>query len=108
MNDEIKNSLQKILIVEDDEISRRVMYLLLKNYFQIDLARNGKEAIDLFSQNNYQLILMDINLGIGKNGIEVMKEIRKSDEGKASYVIAITAYSDFGDKEAFLSSGFEM
>ena len=83
------------------------MYLLLKNYFQIDLARNGKEAIDLFSQNNYQLILMDINLGIGKNGIEVMKEIRKSDEGKAIYVIAITAYSNFGDKEAFLSSGFD-
>jgi CheY-like chemotaxis protein len=107
MNDEIKNPSQKILIVEDDEISRRVMYLLLKNYFQIDLVKNGKEAIDLFLQNNYQLILMDINLGIGKNGIDVMQEIRKSEEGKAIYIIAITAYSNFGDREAFLSSGFD-
>jgi len=107
MTDRIKKPSQKILIVEDDEISRKVMYLQLKNYLQIDLAKDGKEAIDLFLQNDYQLILMDINLGIGKNGIEVMKEIRNSEKGQAIYVIAITAYSNFGDREAFLSSGFD-
>jgi CheY-like chemotaxis protein len=83
------------------------MYLQLKNYFQIDLAKNGNEAIDLFLQNDYQLILMDINLGIGKNGIEVMKEIRNSEKDKTIPVIAITAYASFGDKESFLSTGFD-
>ena len=107
MADRIKKHNSKILIVEDDEIGRNVMYLLLKNHFQIDLAKDGKEAIDLFLQNDYQLILMDINFGIGKNGIEVMKEIRNSEKGKAIYVIAITAYSNFGDRESFLSTGFD-
>lgn len=107
MTDIIKKHHPKILIVEDDDIGRDVMYLLLKNYFQIDLAKDGKEAIDLFLQNDYRLILMDINLGIGQNGIEVMKEIRNSEKGKTIYVIAITAYASFGDKQAFLSTGFD-
>ena len=106
MTDRIKKHNSKILVVEDDEIGRNVMYRLLKNHFQIDLAKDGKEAIDLFLQNDYQ-VKWYINLGNGKNGIEVMKEIRNSEKGKTIYVIAITAYSNFGDRESFLSTGFD-
>ena len=98
---------KKILIVEDDEISRKATSYHLRKYFQVDIAMNGNEAIDLFSKNDYHLILMDINLGIGKNGIEVMKEIRKTDKGNTIPVIAITAYANFGDRESFLSAGFD-
>lgn len=87
--------LKKILIVEDDQISRDIMDRQLRKYFQIDLAKDGKEAIQLFSQNVYHLILTDINLGIGKKGIEVMKEIRNTEIGKTIPVIAITAYAKF-------------
>jgi len=107
MTDRSKELRKKILIVEDDDISKKAMSLHLKNYYQIDSAKDGKEAIELFLQNDYQLILMDINLGIGKNGIEVMKEIRKTDKGKTIPVIAITAYANFGDRESFLSAGFD-
>jgi len=107
MSDKLKDFRKKILIVEDDDISRKAMTMHLKNYYLIDIAKNGEEAINLFSQNDYQLILMDINLGIGKNGIEVMKEIRKTDKGKTIPVIAITAYANFGDRESFLSNGFD-
>lgn len=99
--------LKKILIVEDDEANRKIMELQLRNYYQLDLAKDGKEAIELFLQNDYNLILMDINLGIGKNGIDVMKEIRSSEKGKMISVIAITAFASFGQKEEFLSSGFD-
>ena len=99
--------LKKILIVEDDQISRDVMERQLRKYFHIDLAKDGKEAIELFSQNVYHLIITDINLGIGKNGIEVMKEIRNTEIGKTIPVIAITAYANFGDRESFLSAGFD-
>ncbi len=98
---------KRILIIEDDPISREVMNRQLRKYFQIDLAEDGKEAIELFSQNDYHLIITDINLGIGKNGIEVMKEIRNTDKGKTIPVIAITAYANFGDRESFLSAGFD-
>ncbi len=102
-----KKPAKRILIVEDDQISREVMDRQLRKYFQIDLAKDGKEAIELFSQNDYHLIITDINLGIGKNGIEVMKEIRNTEIGKTIPVIAITAYANFGDRESFLSAGFD-
>ena len=107
MMDKINTSKKKILIIEDDEINRKVMEFQLKNNFQIDLAKNGKEGLDLFTQGDYSLILMDINLGIGENGIEVMKEIRKTDKGKNIPVIAITAYANFGNREGFLEAGFD-
>ena len=107
MMDTSNKSQKKILIVEDDEINRKVMEFQLKNYFIIDLAKNGKEGIELFMKGEYDLILMDINLGIGANGIEVMNEIRKTDKGTNTPVIAITAYANFGNREAFLAAGFD-
>jgi CheY-like chemotaxis protein len=107
MTDKSNELRKKILIVEDDDISRKAMSMHLRNYYQTDTAKNGEEAINLFSRNDYQLVLMDINLGIGKNGIEVMKEIRKTDKGATIPVIAITAYANFGDRESFLSAGFD-
>ena len=98
---------KRILIVEDDEVNRNLMAHQLNKYFQIDLAKDGSEAMEFFLQNEYHLIITDINLGIGKNGIEVMKEIRKTDKGETIPVIAITAYANFGDRESFLSAGFD-
>ncbi|HKB86078.1 MAG TPA: response regulator [Ignavibacteriaceae bacterium] len=106
MDDE-KTSFKKILIVEDDALTRDIMKRQLDKFYRIDFAVDGKEALDLFEQNNYALILMDINLGIGKNGIEVMKEIRKSEKGTNTAVVAITAYGNFGDKESFIDAGFD-
>jgi CheY-like chemotaxis protein len=98
---------KKILIIEDDEINRKVMEFQLKNNFLVDLAKNGKEGLDLFTKGDYDLILMDINLGLGENGIEVMEEIRKFDKGKSTPVIAITAYANFGNRDGFLEAGFD-
>ena len=56
---------------------------------EVQLAKNGKEALEIIENTNFDLIITDINLGIGKNGIEVMKEIRNTDKGKTIPVIAI-------------------
>ena len=104
---DIKNKSSRIiLIVEDDVVNRKVMDLQLRNYFQVVLAKDGEEAIKLFMQNDFQLILMDINLGAGINGIETMKKIREFDKGKTIPIIAITAYASYGDRGTFLSKGF--
>lgn len=107
MANEGNKSLKKILIVEDDDVNRKVMDLQLKKYYQVDLAQDGEGAMELFLQNGYSLVLMDINLGTGSNGIEVMKQIRDTDKGKTMPIIAITAYANFGDKSVFLSAGFD-
>jgi CheY-like chemotaxis protein len=107
MFDQTEPSRIKLLVVEDEEFSRNVMSRQLKNFFYADFAVNGNHALELFTKNSYDVILMDINLGVGKNGIKIMQEIRETEKGQNIPVIAITAYANFGDKESFLNAGFD-
>lgn len=63
MDEIVDNSGKRILLVEDDELSRKVMSFQLKKFFKLDAADNGTHALELFKKFEYDLILMDINLG---------------------------------------------
>lgn len=57
--------------------------------------------------NYYSLFLLDINLGRGMNGIDVLVEIRKMPKYADTPIIASTAYTMKGDKERLLKAGFD-
>lgn len=97
---------KKILIVEDDVVSRDVIALFLKNLYKISFAEDGIKAIESAEKENFDLILMDINLGSGITGIEVMERIRKINGYQNIPIIAATAFAMLGDREKFLSIGF--
>lgn len=97
---------KKILIVEDDMTSRDVIALFLKNLYKITFAEDGIKAIGLAEDQHFDLILMDINLGSGITGIEVMERIRKIVGYENTPMIAATAFAMLGDREKFLSIGF--
>jgi len=96
---------KSILIVEDDEICKKFTMSCLKEFYELDSARNGLQAIELASQKNYDAILMDINLGKGINGIETTCEIRKFNDYKSTPVIAVTAYVGENEKNNFFKNG---
>lgn len=98
---------KKILVVEDDEISRDVLILFLKNHFEIDEARNGQTALEKADGNQYDLILMDVNLGRGMTGLDITKNLKKRPNYANVPIIAITAFAMKGDKEEFLQAGFD-
>jgi len=104
---ENKTEKQKILIVEDDETSRDIIFLFLKNYFDLSFAENGEQAVELVKTNTYKCILMDINLGSGITGIETKDAIRKIEGYSSIPIIAATAFAMLGDKEKFIESGFD-
>ncbi len=80
---------KKILIVEDNRINQIVTRKILEQKDIIcSIAENGEEAIEKIKQNDYDLVLMDINMPV-KNGIEASKEIRKFN--KTIPIIALTA-----------------
>ena len=98
---------KKILVVEDDEISRDVLILFLKNHFEIDEARNGQTALEKADNNQYDLILMDVNLGGGMTGLDITKNLKQRPNYTNVPIIAITAFAMKGDKEEFLQAGFD-
>ncbi len=79
----------KILLAEDNEINQEIVSGLLENSsIELDIAKNGKEAVEKFKKNRYTLILMDIQMPI-MDGYEATKIIREID--KNIPIIAITA-----------------
>ncbi|TAL67833.1 MAG: PAS domain-containing sensor histidine kinase [Bacteroidetes bacterium] len=94
-----------ILSVEDDFGSRNLVKRILRDIFNVDLATNGPDALDLITQKHYDAILMDINLGRGMSGLDVAQEIKKLPEYNKTPIIALTAYAMAGDKERFLANG---
>ena len=100
------NVKKMILLVEDDETSQLLTGMYLRVKYEFDVASNGTDAIIKAGEKDFDLILMDINLGAGMNGTETTAEIRKITRYKEIPIIAVTAYAMKGDKEKFLASGF--
>ena len=81
----------KILLVEDNEINIMVAMDVLESLgVQVDLAKNGLEAISNVTNNNYDLVLMDIQMP-EMDGMEATKEIRKIRSSKDLPIVALTA-----------------
>jgi CheY-like chemotaxis protein len=96
-----------VLLVEDNLINQKIVVLSLKHLISnIDIANNGKEAMDKFGSIKYDLILMDIQMPI-MDGITATKKIREIEASTSTHtpIIAITANALSGDKEICLAAG---
>src|SRR5687767_13870163 len=82
-----------VLICDDEEIMRDVLETILSGAgYKVELAKTGEEAIAVYSQRPFDLVLMDVSMpGIG--GITALEEIVKLD-GEA-VVLMVTAYATF-------------
>lgn len=97
----------KILLVEDNMINAEIVNRALRNQYLIDTAKTGSEAVKLVRKRNYELVLMDIHLGMGMNGIDVKEEIRRLPEYETVPIIAITGYVGEHEREILLTGGFD-
>lgn len=92
-NREEKMTGEKILIVEDDQTTATVLQLYLSNlgYEVVNTATNGRESIDMARSHQPDLVLMDIYLGKGLNGIDAAEIISRHFHIP---VIFVTSYAD--------------
>jgi len=98
-----------VLLVEDNLINQKIVILSLKKLVKnIEIASNGKEALDKFGTSKYDIILMDIQMPI-MNGIVATKKIREIEASTNSHtpIIAITANALLGDKEECIEAGMD-
>lgn len=91
-----------ILIVEDDPSISRILELEFKHEsYQVLVAKNGKEAMSLFHENSFSVILLDLMLP-EMSGFEVCRRIRKESN---TPIIMVTARRDVTDKVIGLDAG---
>ncbi|MFA7421900.1 MAG: ATP-binding protein [Melioribacteraceae bacterium] len=106
---QLKNNnlfIPSILIVEDNEINSMLTKTFLRNKYTVDVTDNAAHALELIEKNDYTVILLDINLGSGMNGVDLLNEIRNNYHYTDTPIIAMTGYAFNADKEDFLSNGF--
>lgn len=91
-----------ILIVEDEEkLARFIELELLHEGYKVDKIGNGRDALDMALEKDYDLILLDIMLP-GLNGLEVLRRLSKE---KSTPVILLTARDAVMDKVSGLDAG---
>ena len=97
-----------ILLAEDNELNQKsISYFLREMGHKVEIAENGKEALEKLRQKRYELILMDIQMPV-MNGLEATRKIRASDTSHFNSqipIIALTAYAMKEDVHHILSSG---
>jgi CheY-like chemotaxis protein len=98
----------RILLAEDDRSNAyAVRALLEKCGHAVTVTGNGSEALRSLEKNDFDLILMDVQMPV-MNGMETTRSIRASTHlgrKKDIPIIALTAYAMSGDRERFLDSG---
>lgn len=83
---------KKVLIAEDSSVIQNLTRKILQSQnFEIYSAKNGKQVIDMIKKNDYNIILMDINMPV-MDGMECTRQIRSmEDKSKANIpIVAIT------------------
>ncbi|MBU1042181.1 MAG: PAS domain-containing protein [Proteobacteria bacterium] len=98
----------RILLVEDEEISRLSARLTLERVgHQVGTATNGAEALTALQNDAYDCVLMDVQMEV-MDGVEATRRIRNGRAGSLNAqvpIIAMTAYAMTGDRENFLAAG---
>ncbi len=95
----------KVLLVEDNKMDRDMLSRrLIKRGYEVVMAVDGQEGVDMAGTVSPDIILLDMNLPV-VDGWEAAKILKKEDSTKGIPVIALTAHAMAGDKEKALETG---
>lgn len=99
----------KVLLAEDEPINASITKAFLEQAgVLVDVVSDGNEAVQAVVENDYQAILMDVQMPV-MDGIEATVKIRRSERSKRSRspIIALTAHAMQGDRERCLQAGMD-
>ena len=99
---------KKILIVEDDPKSMKVMLMVLRPHgYTLLEATDGEEALEIAVRDKPDLILMDMQLP-KMSGLEVTRRLRQMPAFNHTLIIAVTASAMKGDEEKMIEAGCDV
>ncbi len=100
----------EVLVVEDNKINQKVAKGILEKFgLTVEIAENGKEALDAMSSRNYDLIFMDCQMP-EMDGYEATRNIRSTESGVLDHkvpVIAMTAHAMEQERDSCIAAGMD-
>ena len=99
-------SMKRIAVVEDNPDNRLLVQAILEDRYEILEYETGGEALAGFQERRPDLVLLDISLP-GMDGTEVLATLRADATLGHLPVVALTAHAMAGDREKYLSAGFD-
>jgi CheY-like chemotaxis protein len=95
----------KILLVEDNEMNRDMLSRRLRrNGYEVVIAIDGQQGVDMAAAESPDLILMDMSLPV-IDGWEAARRVRENEATRRIPVIALTAHAMAGDREKAIEAG---
>ncbi|MCS5660250.1 MAG: response regulator [Candidatus Poribacteria bacterium] len=97
--------MQKILVVEDNEMNRDMVGRRLERRgYEVVVAVDGQEGVDMAHSENPDLILMDLSLPV-LNGWEATRQLKQDTKTNGIPIIALTAHAMASDRESAIEAG---
>ena len=101
------DQLPQILIIEDNRDTQTLLRYLLGTEYDIKIVGEFNEAVELAGGASFDLLLIDINLGEERTGVDLLNILRETDPYRDVPMVAITAYAMPGDFQRFINIGFD-
>ena len=96
----------RILAVEDNPDTQLLLRYLLRPHYELEIVPHVDDALHAARSGQFDLLILDINLGEERTGIDLLLELRQMDEYQSTPALALTAYAMPGDRERFEETGF--
>ncbi len=97
----------RLLVVEDNDVTRRLLRRMLEDAYQVDMAEEAGEAIQQAEEEAYDVFILDVNLKDRRTGVEVLQAVRRMEGYGSTPAVACTAYALDDHREHFLRAGFD-
>lgn len=95
----------KVLVVDDDEMNRDMLSRRLKRKgFDVSIAVNGKEAVDMTRTDKPDIVLMDLSMPV-MDGYEATGILKADDATKSIPIVGLSAHAMVGDREKAIDAG---
>lgn len=96
----------RIALIEDNPDNRLLVEAMLEEHYEVAQFPDGPSALKALPTTDAALVLLDISLP-GMDGIEVLRRLRADERLAGLPVVALTAHAMRGDRERFLTEGFD-
>lgn len=98
---------QKILILEDDDSTQKIYSAIFSksNEFDFVICKNDSEFYKALDEHHFDLFVIDLELGPGKDGIEIIRDLRLMEKYNTAPIVVVTAHALMKDEYEAKSAG---